>query len=83
MESSKAMEVAEDLSIELQELHDKVEEAKNLFGDVWATIDLHDKYTREHEAKFKQGSWDLSCAMDALRQAAELMDEAYDLLDES
>lgn len=82
MEASRAMEVAEALSIELQELHDKLEEAKKLFEDVWATIDMHDNYTREHETKFKQGSWDLSCAMDALRQAADLMDEAYDLLDE-
>lgn len=82
MDASEAMEVAEDLALELHELHDKVEEAKRRFEDVWAAIDTHDDYTQDHAARFKKGSWDLACALGALQEAADMMDEAYDLLDD-
>lgn len=83
MQNSKAMEIAEDASIAFHELHDSLEELKGRFDDVFAAIDSVEERDLQLEAKFKKCSWELACALGASQEAADLLDEAYDLLEEN
>lgn len=81
MQPAEAMEVAEDASNEFHELYQSLERLKGCFDDVFAATDLIENRDLQLEAKFKQCSWDLACALGAVQEAADLLDEAYDLLE--
>lgn len=82
METSEAMKAAEDLSIDIGKAYELLEELKNRFEDIWASVDVHHLYGPEHEAKFKQCSWDLGSALVTLDTAGALAEEAFDMLDQ-
>lgn len=81
MQNVAAMEIAEDASNEFHEAYDKLENLKGRFDDVFAAIDSVGARNLQLEEKFKNCSWELACALGSIQLAADLLDEAYDLLD--